>query len=80
MQTKLTLRLDDELIRQAKVYAGRSGKSVSQIVADFFALLGEPVATGEEELTPKVRSLLGALGNNPLSENDYYQYLEEKYR
>ena len=39
MQTKLTLRLDDELIEEAKSYAARAGKSVSQIVADYFRLL-----------------------------------------
>lgn len=79
MHTKLTLRLDHQLIRQAKSYARRSGKSVSQIVAEFFTLLLEPDDSGEPELTPKVRSLLGALSENPVSERDYYQYLEKKY-
>ena len=35
MQTKLTLRLDEELIKFAKVYAKERGKSLSQIVADY---------------------------------------------
>jgi hypothetical protein len=39
MQTKLTLRLDDELINREKSYAKKSGKSVSQIVAAYFSLL-----------------------------------------
>ena len=39
MQTKLTLRLEDQLIEQAKSYAALAGKSVSQIVADYFKLL-----------------------------------------
>jgi predicted HicB family RNase H-like nuclease len=34
MQTKLTLRLEDQLIEQAKSYAAQAGKSVSQIVAE----------------------------------------------
>jgi len=38
VNTKLTLRLDDELIRSAKRYAGRSGKSVSRLVADYCGL------------------------------------------
>jgi len=36
MQTKLTLRIEEELIKTAKVYSARSGKSVSKIVADLF--------------------------------------------
>ena len=36
MQTKLTLRLEDQLIEQAKSYAAHAGKSVSQIVSDYF--------------------------------------------
>ena len=39
MHSKLTLRLDSQLIRRAKVYAKRSGKSVSSIVADYFTAL-----------------------------------------
>lgn len=39
MQTKLTLRLDHELIERAKAYARRTGKSVSEVVADFFIQL-----------------------------------------
>ncbi|MHB8868098.1 MAG: DUF6364 family protein [Thermoleophilia bacterium] len=31
--------LDDHLIRKAKEYSHRSGKSVSKIVADYFSLI-----------------------------------------
>jgi hypothetical protein len=80
MQTKLTLRLDEELIRRAKEHARRSGKSVSRIVSDFLALLEDPVEMQVVELTPTVRSLVGALSGNPVGENDYHRYLEEKHR
>jgi len=36
MQTKLTLRPEDSLIVRAKEHARRSGRSVSQLVADLF--------------------------------------------
>ncbi len=36
MQTKLTLRLDEALIQRAKAEARRTGKSVSQLVAEYF--------------------------------------------
>ena len=35
MNTKLTLRLDEELIKSAKIHASQYGKSVSQMVADW---------------------------------------------
>jgi predicted HicB family RNase H-like nuclease len=34
MNKKLTLRMDTELVRTAKIEAGRRGKSVSQIVGE----------------------------------------------
>ncbi len=61
MQTKLTLRLDDELIRRAKQYAQRTGRSVSQIVADYFALLDKKFSDGDDALTPIVSSMRGSL-------------------
>ena len=39
MQTKLTLRLEDSLIQQAKDYAKQHDKSLSQVVADYFQML-----------------------------------------
>ena len=78
MQTKLTLRLDDELIRRAKRAAHRSGKSVSSLVADYLTLLDAP-PDDDVELTPRVRGLLGALAGHDVSEEDYRRHLEEKH-
>ena len=58
MRTKLTLRLDDELIKSAKQYAKENGKSVSQMVADYFVLLGKKRKANEEDLPPITRSLV----------------------
>ena len=81
MQTKLTLRLEDALIRQAKRYAHRSGKSVSEIVGDLFALLGSGREGSKvESLTPAVRSLRGVLRKSGLDERDYRRHLEGKHR
>ena len=80
MQTKLTLRLDSRLIRQAKSYARKSGKSVSEIVADFFTRLHQPDVTDAEELSPSVQSLLGALRGGRVSEDDYRRYQADKHR
>ena len=42
MQTKLTLRLEDSAIENAKRYAHARDTSVSQLVADYFAQLSMP--------------------------------------
>lgn len=39
MITKLTLRIDDDLIASAKEYSAQTGKSVSRIVADLFEII-----------------------------------------
>ena len=79
MQTKLTLRLDDELIDRAKSYARQSGKSVSQLVADYLEMLPEPRERQPRPLTPIVASLRGVLAGSGLDEEDYRRHLEEKY-
>jgi Family of unknown function (DUF6364) len=79
MHTKLTLRLDKKLVKLAKSHAKRTKRSVSQMVADYFALLGETSAREARELTPTVRSLVGALRGANVSEEDYHRYLERKY-
>jgi len=79
MQTKLTLRLDDNLIRRAKVFAKANGKSLSRVVADYFALLGGAEEVREGSTTPKVARLKGALRGQDLSERDYRRHLEQKH-
>ncbi len=75
MQTKLTLRMDEELIRIAKDFARSSGKSLSRIVADYFALLGRE--NQDAEMSHVVRSLKGSLRGAD-TETDQ-RYLEDKY-
>ncbi|MDA3791512.1 MAG: DUF6364 family protein [Desulfobacula sp.] len=79
MNTKLTLRLDENLIKSAKNYANISGKSVSQMVADYFYLLDIKTIKKPEQLGPIVKSLKGSLKDADLDESDYKKYLEDKY-
>jgi replicative DNA helicase len=79
MQTKLTLRLEDQLIEQAKSYAAQAGKSVSQIVADYFKLLTSQKIKTSLPSTPITQSLRGLLRESNLDENDYKKHLERKY-
>jgi hypothetical protein len=84
MNTKLTLRLDEDLIERAKRYSGASGKSLSKLVADYFALIETTRDAEDGTLPPKVRSLFGALaplpGASSVKERDYRRHLGEKHR
>jgi hypothetical protein len=89
MSAKLTLRLDEGHIERAKRYAALTGKSVSRLVEDYFALLpaNDPAKTSEGAaeiaLTPRVRSMLGLLeGAFPSTQaalEDYRRHREDKY-
>ncbi len=88
-RTKLTLRLDRDLIEAAKRYADEHGTSLSRLVAGYFRALARQVEAerppqAEEDwkdrLSPWTRSLLGRKPAVDLDEEDYYRYLEEKHR
>ena len=74
MNTKLTVRLDEELIARAKRHSADTGRYVSQLVADFFSLI-EAQEPGVE-ITPRVRALRGVLAGSGLDEGDYRSHLE----
>ncbi len=77
MQTKLTLRLEDSLIRQAKSYAKQHDKSLSQIVSDYFQILTQQ--TKKQAISPVTKSLIGILESSNIDKQDYKKHLEEKY-
>lgn len=82
MQSKLTLRLDEDLIREAKALARQRGTSLSQLVADYFRVLSRSRRDRpeDEELPPLTRSLAGALRRADVDEEDYRAHLERKHR
>jgi hypothetical protein len=77
MQTKLTLRLEDSLIEQAKGYAKEHDKSLSQIVTDYFKMLTQQAE--KTAISPVTNSLIGILNSSNVDQNDYKKHLEEKY-
>ncbi|MDP1696657.1 MAG: DUF6364 family protein [Xanthomonadaceae bacterium] len=80
MNTKLTLRLDEDLISSAKRYSAKSGKSLSQLVTDYFSLIDANPTTPHETPTPRVRALLGVLAGTAVDEANYRRHLERKHR
>lgn len=79
MKNKLTLRLDDSLIKRAKKRAKQKGTSVSQMVADYFALIEADQSPSNQKLPPITASLAGILKNADIQERDYRAYLEDKH-
>jgi len=63
MNTKLTLTLEKEIIEQAKKYASNKGRSLSEMVENYFRYVTEsktqPVE--KEQLSPRVQKLRGIL-------------------
>ena len=81
MHTKLTLRLEADLVQRAKSFAKKTGKSVSRIVADYFTVLERPPKRDKPvSWPPLVRSLKGSLRRARVDEKDYRRYREERYR
>jgi len=78
MNTKLTLRMDETVIRKAKGEARRRGKSVSQMVSEFFELLSPRYHTSPI-LPPLTKSLVGVLKGSKVSEKDYIAHLRKKH-
>jgi len=79
MQTKLTLRLDEDLINQGKLYASEKGISLSRLVANYFKLLVTGKAEQQKNYAPMTESLRGILKDADIKEEDYHRYREEKH-
>jgi len=78
METKLTLKLDRDVIHSVKKYAKKNNRSVSKLVEDYFRHLlsdNEP----EHDFTPLVKELSGVISEKDLATADYVAYLEKKY-
>jgi hypothetical protein len=78
MNAKLTLRMKVALIEGAKREAAGRGKSVSQMVGEFFSsLAAEPLR--KEDVAPLTATLVGVLKGEKVSEESYKRHLREKY-
>lgn len=78
METKLTLKLDKDVIDSVKEYAHSSNKSVSKMVEEYFRIILVENKTNEK-ITPLVQSLSGVISESELDSLDYSDYLEKKY-
>ncbi|MCC6683698.1 MAG: hypothetical protein IT247_01375 [Bacteroidia bacterium] len=79
MDSKLTLKLDNSVIEQAKSYAKKKNTSLSKLIESYLGLLVEPQDV--QEITPLVKSLSGVV-ELPAKfdyKKDYKKHLVTKY-
>jgi hypothetical protein len=80
MDTKLTIKLDDDVITRAKIYAKRRKTSLSRMIESYLDSVTKPESKGIE-ITPLVKSLSGVitLTDNYDYKKDRTDYLIKKY-
>jgi hypothetical protein len=81
MDTKLTLKLDKEIINRAKLYAESKKISLSKLIESYLQVLTKE-SSSKENITPLVESLSGVieLPKNYDDKVDYTNYLTKKYK
>jgi len=82
MATKLTLRLDESVIRNAKRAARIRGVSLSQMVTGYFQAVSEGKKE-KTEATPVLAEISGVLSLKTDAKKrmvGYRKHIEEKYR
>jgi len=81
MDSKLTLSIDKDVARKAKIYARSKGRSLSDLVENYLKLLTKNSPVEDSEYTPRVKSLLGSitLPNNFDYKKEIADSLAKKY-
>ena len=82
MDTKLTLKLDKEVIEQAKNYARQKHQSLSALVEQYFRfLVVQEQEPDVSDISPTVKQLSGILDPVETQQlrEEYTDYLERKY-
>jgi len=75
---KLTLSVDDRLIRLTKEWARTRGVSISQIVSTFFMSIGTSNQP-PEKMPPVLGKLSGILEETDANIESYHEHLKNKY-
>ena len=83
METKLTLRINENVIERAKKYARNHRTSLSKMIEAYLDSITSQRETAEKQvITPLVESLIGVI-DLPAEydyRKDYRDYIVDKYR
>jgi hypothetical protein len=75
MITKLTLILEQEVVKPAKIYARKKGRSLSELIENYLkAIISKK--TNSDDLSLRVKRLIGSV--NLKEDFDYKKTLEEQ--
>jgi hypothetical protein len=86
MDTKLTLKLDKNVIEKAKIYAAEQERSLSKIIESYLQIITsskEGKSIEKTEITPFVKSISKGKGEISADldyKKEYYEHLLEKYK
>ena len=79
MDTKLTLKLDQSIIEQAKKYARENNISLSKLIENYLQAVSYR-KTKSVEISPLVESLTGVISlEHDDNKKGYTDFLSEKY-
>jgi len=80
MQTKLTLTIEDSIIKQAKGYAKNKGRSLSELIENYLKVVLED-KDDSIKISPSIKKLQGSikLPDNFDYKKDLPDALSEKY-
>ena len=82
MYKKLTLRLDNDIIEQAKTYAAKNNESLSKMVEKYFKMMVDnKKPENKYEISPEIKSLSGVikLPEDFDIKKEYNDYRDKKY-
>ncbi|MFM2359404.1 MAG: hypothetical protein RLY16_1397 [Bacteroidota bacterium] len=79
MNVKLTLTLEENVIERAKLYAKKTGRSLSDLIENYLDAITQEQAVGD--IPPKLQKIIGAvkLPDNFDEEKELRAYLEKKH-
>ncbi|WP_144893850.1 DUF6364 family protein [Flavobacterium tiangeerense] len=82
MDTKLTLKLDQEIIEKAKHYASEKKLSLSRIIENYLNSLTSDKTNNDIQISPFVKSLSSGIKipDDYDYKKDRADYLEQKYK
>jgi predicted CopG family antitoxin len=80
MTTKLTLTVDEDVIKKAKLFAKHTGRSLSELIENYLESLTEE-NKDNEQLSPKLKKIAGSvkLPNDFDEKAALGAYLENKH-
>jgi len=82
METKLTLRLNDNVIERAKIYARNHKVSLSKLIESYLDSVTKQKGEKKTSITPLVESLSGVIDLHADFDykKEYRDFIAEKYK